>query len=71
VAVPTITPGFTDAKSWSHLGTACYGFAPVRLEPDGPDFAALFHGDDERLPVAGLHAGLRMLADAVARHCCR
>ena len=39
--------------------------------PGGPDFAAMFHGDDERLPVAGLHAGLRMLADAVARHCCR
>jgi acetylornithine deacetylase/succinyl-diaminopimelate desuccinylase-like protein len=31
----------------------------------------MFHGDDERIPVAGLHAGLRMLADVVARHCCR
>jgi acetylornithine deacetylase/succinyl-diaminopimelate desuccinylase-like protein len=71
VAVPTVTPGFTDAKFWSQLGTACYGFAPARLEPGGPDFAAMFHGDDERLPVAGLQAGLRMLADAVARHCCR
>jgi acetylornithine deacetylase/succinyl-diaminopimelate desuccinylase-like protein len=71
VAVPTVTPGFTDAKFWSQLGTACYGFAPVRLEPDDPDFAAMFHGDDERVPVAGLKAGLRMLADTVARHCCR
>ena len=70
-AVPTVTPGFTDAKFWSELGTACYGFAPARLEPGGPDFAAMFHGDDERLPVAGLQAGLRMLVDAVARHCCR
>jgi acetylornithine deacetylase/succinyl-diaminopimelate desuccinylase-like protein len=71
VAVPTITPGFTDAKFWSTLGTACYGFTPVRLEPGGPDFAAMFHGDDERVPVAGLKAGLSMLADAVVRHCCR
>jgi acetylornithine deacetylase/succinyl-diaminopimelate desuccinylase-like protein len=71
VAVPTITPGFTDAKFWSRLGTACYGFTPIRLEPGGPDFTAMFHGDDERVPVAGLQAGLRMLADAVARHCCR
>jgi acetylornithine deacetylase/succinyl-diaminopimelate desuccinylase-like protein len=71
VAVPTVTPGFTDAKFWSELGTACYGFAPVRLEPTDPDFASMFHGDDERVPVAGLKAGLRMLADAVARHCCR
>jgi acetylornithine deacetylase/succinyl-diaminopimelate desuccinylase-like protein len=71
VAVPTITPGFTDAKFWSKLGTACYGFTPIRLEPGDGDFAAMFHGDDERVPVAGLKAGLRMLADAVARHCCR
>jgi acetylornithine deacetylase/succinyl-diaminopimelate desuccinylase-like protein len=70
VAVPTITPGFTDAKFWSQLGTACYGFAPVRLEPDAADFASMFHGDDEHVPVAGLQAGLRMLGDAVARHCC-
>jgi acetylornithine deacetylase/succinyl-diaminopimelate desuccinylase-like protein len=71
VAVPTVTPGFTDAKFWSELGTACYGFAPVRLEPSDPDFAAMFHGDDERIPVAGLKAGLRMLADTVARWCCQ
>jgi acetylornithine deacetylase/succinyl-diaminopimelate desuccinylase-like protein len=71
VAVPSVTPGFTDAKFWSALGTACYGFTPIRLEPTDPDFPAMFHGDDERIPVAGLQAGLRMLADAVARHCCQ
>ena len=71
VALPTVTPGFTDAKFWAELGTACYGFAPVRLEPTDPDFVAMFHGDDEQVPVAGLKAGLRMLADTVARHCCR
>jgi acetylornithine deacetylase/succinyl-diaminopimelate desuccinylase-like protein len=71
VTVPTVTPGFTDAKFWSRLGTACYGFAPVRLEPGDGDFAAMFHGDDERVPVAGLQAGLRMLVDTVARHCLR
>ena len=71
LALPTVTPGFTDAKFWSDLGTACYGFAPVRLEPTDPDFVAMFHGDDEQVPVAGLKAGLRMLADTVARHCCR
>jgi acetylornithine deacetylase/succinyl-diaminopimelate desuccinylase-like protein len=69
VAVPSVIPGFTDAKFWSRLGTACYGFAPVRLEPGDGDFGAMFHGDDERVPVAGLQAGLRMLADAVARCC--
>jgi acetylornithine deacetylase/succinyl-diaminopimelate desuccinylase-like protein len=69
VAVPSITPGFTDAKFWSRLGTACYGFAPVRLDPGGPAYADLFHATDERVPVAGFGAGLRMLADAVARLC--
>jgi acetylornithine deacetylase/succinyl-diaminopimelate desuccinylase-like protein len=70
VAVPTVIPGFTDAKFWSALGTTCYGFSPVRLEPGDGDFTALFHGDDERVPEAGYRAGLRMLADAVARCCC-
>jgi acetylornithine deacetylase/succinyl-diaminopimelate desuccinylase-like protein len=69
VAVPSVTPGFTDAKYWSQLGTACYGFSPLRLEPSDGVFADLFHGDDERVPVAGFKAGLRMLADAVARFC--
>jgi acetylornithine deacetylase/succinyl-diaminopimelate desuccinylase-like protein len=69
VAVPSVTPGFTDAKFWSRLGTSCYGFAPVRLEPGDAAYVDLFHGDDERVPVAGFTAGLRMLADAVARFC--
>ncbi len=68
VAVPSVIPGFTDAHYWSRLGTTCYGFSPVRLEPaDGVRFADLFHGDDERVPVAGFRAGLRMLADVVLR----
>jgi acetylornithine deacetylase/succinyl-diaminopimelate desuccinylase-like protein len=69
VAVPSVIPGFTDAKYWSELGTTCYGFSPLRLEPSDGVFADLFHGDDERIPVAGFKAGLRMLADTVARFC--
>lgn len=67
VAVPTVIPGFTDAAYWSRLGTTCYGFSPVRLEPDDPDFIELFHADDERIPVTGFAAGLKMLADVVLR----
>jgi acetylornithine deacetylase/succinyl-diaminopimelate desuccinylase-like protein len=69
VAVPTIVPGFTDAHFWSQLGTVCYGFSPVRLEPGGPSFGDLFHGDDERIPVDGFVAGVRMLTDVVFRFC--
>jgi len=67
VAVPNVIPGFTDAHYWSRLGTVCYGFSPVRLEADGPGFGDLFHADDERIPVDGFTAGLRMLTDVVCR----
>jgi acetylornithine deacetylase/succinyl-diaminopimelate desuccinylase-like protein len=59
-----ITPG-TDAKALASLGIPCYGFAPVRLDPDVP-FLSLFHGHDERLPVSALAFGLPVLAEVVA-----
>lgn len=72
VAIPYVIPGFTDARSWSRLGTRCYGFSPVRFDPrHDVKFADLYHGDDERIPVEGFHFGLRMLADAVFRFCGR
>lgn len=65
--VPTLTPGFTDAKSWSRLGAACYGFTPIRF-PDGfPAPSTLFHGVDERVPVEGFHFGLDLLGELVER----
>ena len=70
VAVPSVIPGFTDAHYWSTLGTVCYGFSPVRLGPEDPAFADLFHATDERIPVEGFTAGLRMLADVVVRFVC-
>ncbi len=66
-AVPTmITPG-TDAKALAQLGIPCYGFAPLRLEPDFP-FLELFHGHDERVPVSALAFGLPVLGEVVARY---
>ena len=64
-----ITPG-TDAKALAQLGIPCYGFAPLRLEPDFP-FLALFHGHDERVPVSALAFGLPVLAEVVARYVAR
>ena len=60
-----ITPG-TDAKALAELGIPCYGFAPLRLEPDVP-FLSLFHGHDERVPVSALAFGLPVLAEVVSR----
>jgi len=63
-AIPWMIPGATDNKFYSKLGAACYGFAPVKLEPHMP-FGALYHGNDERLPVDGFFWGLRVYADVV------
>lgn len=59
-AVPFVISGATDAKAFSRLGIDCYGFSPLRL-PEGFDFAAMFHGIDERVPVSALQAGTRIL----------
>lgn len=66
-AVPYMLSGGTDAKSFMKLGMECYGFAPLRLPPD-LDFAALFHGIDERIPVDSLKFGARVL-DTFLRTC--
>jgi acetylornithine deacetylase/succinyl-diaminopimelate desuccinylase-like protein len=58
--VPYLLFGGTDAKSFERLGMRCFGFSPLRLPPD-LDFAALFHGVDERVPVEGLRFGVRVL----------
>lgn len=64
IPVPSLCPGFTDAKSWSRLGTRCYGFLPLKL-PESIRFADLFHGVDERIPLDGLDWGTRVLWDAI------
>lgn len=58
--VPYCMSGGTDAKQFSRLGITGYGFSPLRL-PEGFDYQALFHGVDERVPVEGLHFGVRVL----------
>jgi acetylornithine deacetylase/succinyl-diaminopimelate desuccinylase-like protein len=60
--VPYMLSGGTDAKAFEEkLGMRCFGFAPLRLPPD-LDFAALFHGVDERVPVESVRFGARVLA---------
>lgn len=58
--VPYCLPAGTDAKAFARLGIRCFGFSPLRLPPD-LDFAGLFHGVDERVPVAALEFGTRVL----------
>ncbi|WP_406461553.1 M20/M25/M40 family metallo-hydrolase [Streptomyces sp. NBC_01622] len=59
-AVPYMLSGGTDAKSFDDLGIRGFGFAPLKLPPE-LDFAGMFHGVDERVPVEGLRFGVRVL----------
>ncbi|HEU4361153.1 MAG TPA: M20/M25/M40 family metallo-hydrolase, partial [Mycobacterium sp.] len=65
--VPYMMSGGTDAKSFARLGIRCFGFIPLRLPPE-LDFAALFHGVDERVPVDALKFGTRVL-EYFLTHC--
>jgi acetylornithine deacetylase/succinyl-diaminopimelate desuccinylase-like protein len=56
---PYLLSAGTDAKHFRRLGLRSYGFTPLKL-PDDLDFAALFHGVDERVPVDSLSFGARV-----------
>jgi acetylornithine deacetylase/succinyl-diaminopimelate desuccinylase-like protein len=67
LVVPYMIPGFTDAKYFTRTGARWYGFSPVKIEKaSGIRFADMFHGTDERVPLAGLAWGVEVL-DAVVR----
>ncbi|MEU5396509.1 M20/M25/M40 family metallo-hydrolase [Streptomyces tibetensis] len=59
-AIPYMLSGGTDAKSFDDLGIRGFGFVPLKLPPE-LDFAGMFHGVDERVPVEGLQFGVRVL----------
>ncbi len=65
IAVPYMMSGGTDAKSFERIGIRGFGFSPLQLPPD-LDFAALFHGIDERVPVEALRFGVRVLDRFIA-----
>ena len=55
----------TDNKQLKELGIDGYGFTPLQLPAD-LDFAPLFHGVDERVPVDAVRFGARVLLRLVA-----
>jgi acetylornithine deacetylase/succinyl-diaminopimelate desuccinylase-like protein len=68
--IPYMIPGFTDAKYFTQMGARWYGFSPVKIEKgSGIRFADMFHGHNERIPVAGLAWGADVL-DSVVRAIC-
>jgi acetylornithine deacetylase/succinyl-diaminopimelate desuccinylase-like protein len=67
IAVPYMAPGGTDARHLIALGIPTYGFAPVLL-PVGMSMWNMFHANDERIPVAGLLFGIKMLYDVLREY---
>lgn len=63
--LPYCLSGGTDNKALADLGIVGYGFAPLRLPAD-LDFAPMFHGIDERVPLAALRFGVRVLLRLLA-----
>jgi len=55
----------TDNKALNTLGITGYGFVPLRL-PAELDFAPMFHGIDERVPIDSLEFGTRVLQRLLA-----
>jgi len=58
--LPYCLSGGTDNKALSQLGITGYGFVPLQLPAD-LDFARMFHGVDERVPLGSLRFGTRVL----------
>jgi acetylornithine deacetylase/succinyl-diaminopimelate desuccinylase-like protein len=65
--IPGMITGGTDAKSVTQLGARVYGFVPMRYE--GPHLTGLAHNHNERVSVANLEFGTRVLYDVVTRFC--
>ena len=68
--VPFMVPGHTDCSYYiTHPSKpVCLGFSPVDVPP-GTDFAALFHGTNERVSVDGFKWGLAILLETIFDLC--
>ena len=52
--VPYILPGATDSRFLRPLGATCYGFGAYSGRITFPEYAKMFHGDDERVDPESL-----------------
>ncbi len=66
--VPFMLTGGTDAKHLEPAGVRVYGFWPMREDPNAPSME-LIHNHNERISVANLGFGSRVLYDVIRRFC--
>jgi acetylornithine deacetylase/succinyl-diaminopimelate desuccinylase-like protein len=68
VLAPYIVPGATDGRILAQNGVKVYGFAPTRAEPGWPGLE-MAHARNERISLANMEFGTRVLYDLVRRFC--
>jgi acetylornithine deacetylase/succinyl-diaminopimelate desuccinylase-like protein len=66
--LPFIVPGGTDGRFLAERGVKVYGFSPAKEEP-GWRVLDQAHAANERLSLANLEFGTRVLYDVVTRFC--
>jgi acetylornithine deacetylase/succinyl-diaminopimelate desuccinylase-like protein len=62
--VPYLSTGGTDSAHLRRIGINSYGILPFPMEQ--PDEERM-HGHDERVPVASLHFGTRLIFESILR----
>ena len=64
--VPAMSTGATDARFFRQRGTPAYGFGLMSRDLTIEQFAAMFHGNDERVDIESLRLSAH-LWEQVAR----
>ena len=62
--VPYLSTGGTDSAHLRRIGIDCYGILPFPMEQSDEE---RMHGHDERVPVASLHFGTRLIYESIKR----
>ena len=61
LVAPYLFPAVSDSRFLAPRGVTAYGFVPHRPEPGVPPVQSLAHGHDERVSIANLEFGLKVL----------
>jgi len=62
--VPYLSTGVTDSARLRRLGVKAYGILPFPMAQADEE---RMHGNDERVPLASLHFGTRLIYGAIDR----
>jgi acetylornithine deacetylase/succinyl-diaminopimelate desuccinylase-like protein len=64
---PVMLTGGTDSRFFRSIGSACYGFHPVRPETSYSEMQKTIHGIDERISTENLVLGTSILYDIIKK----